>query len=152
MYYYFNSFKGQYLNRFSLLPPSNIKDKPMIKLALTGTASLLFALAAPIPASATDMTTQINLCEAEIAQAANLAELSNASVKFRSSGGNIKRKKLSFTLRADEGWGTAQCTIVNDEIQKVRYPSKFSEQIRVAQSNQETRLASGEASQIGYDE
>lgn len=113
----------------------------MTKFFLTASAAAVFALAAPGTASAADLNAQIEICQTEIQNTATLAELGEASVQFRSNGGGAKRKKLSFMVSTDDDWGVARCTIVNEEVKEIRWPSEFRQQIEVALAERDATVA-----------
>lgn len=116
----------------------------MSKLLFSAAAASLFALGTAGTANAADLNDQIEICKTEIQSTVELADLNAVTVDFRSNGGGVKRKKLSFRLSNDDTWGMARCTIIGEEISEIRYPRQFAEQIELAQAAQtiaETEIA-----------
>lgn len=116
----------------------------MTKLLFSAAAASLFALGTASTASATDLNDQVELCKIEMQASADLANLSGVTIDFRSNGGGVKRKKLSFRMSSDDTWGMARCTIIGSEIQDVRYPRQFAEQIELAKATQTKVVAETE--------
>lgn len=106
----------------------------MKNLAL-GLATLTLAGGiAAAPAHAVELTDQIDICEAHIAEMAELAGLDLVSIKFRSNGNSTRLKKLSFQISTDDSWGAVRCAIRNEEIRDVRWPQQFRSQLQQAEA------------------
>lgn len=105
----------------------------MRTITLAAATLSFYAIAAIAPASAASLSEQTDLCQAEITTIADTAFSRPVEITFRASNGSTsKKKRLTFTVRDNDDWGIARCTIVGEDIETIRWPRAFQTKIAIA--------------------